>query len=331
MKRREFIGLIGGVAAAWPLAAIFGAGLAHTQPLPRVPRLGILRYGSPTEDGSMEPFLSGLGALGYFDGKNITIDYRHADGDIERLPRLASELVASKPDVMVAFGGDLAPFVRDATQTIPIVFSVSADPVQLRLVASLNRPERNATGVTFLHEELGSKRLQLLKETAPLVSHVAFLWNSNHLDNDLADTSRSAKSLGVKLTSLPARSADELEAAFEQARTANVDAVYVVTSTLMVNQMPRIIKFATDQRLPLVGGWGAWASAGGLMSYGPDVNQMVRRTATFVDKILKGAKPMDLPVEQPTKFQLIVNNQTAKVLGIVVPTTLLARADEVIE
>lgn len=323
MKRRDVI--------VGSLATLFGASLARTQPLPKMPRLGILRYGSLKEDGGIEPFLKGLESLGYVDGKNITIDYRHADGNPDSLPRLAAELAASKPDIMVAFGGDLAPFVRDATQTIPIVFSVSADPVQLRLVASLNRPERNATGVTFLHDELGSKRLQLLKEAAPLVSNVGFLWNPNHLDNDLADTTRSAKSLGVKLTSLPARSADELEAAFEQARTSEVDAVYVVTSTLMVNQMPRIIKFATDQRLPLVGGWGAWASAGGLMSYGPDVNQMVRRTATFVEKILRGAKPMDLPVEQPTKFQLIVNNQTAQALRIVVPPTLLARADQVIE
>jgi putative ABC transport system substrate-binding protein len=323
MKRRDLI--------VGSLATLFGATRARAQATQKMPRLGILRYGTSKEDGPIEPFLRGLESLGYLDGRNITMDYRHADGNPDRLPRLAAELAASKPDIMVAFGGDIAPFVRDATQTIPIVFSVSADPVRLQLVESLNRPGRNATGVTFLHDELGSKRVQLLKEAVPSVSHVAFLWNPNHLDNDLADTTRSATPLGVKLMSLPARNVYELEAAFAQARTSKADAVYVVTSTLMVNHMPRILKFATDERLPVVGGWGAWAAAGALMSYGPDVNEMVRRTATFVDKILKGAKPTDLPVEQPTKFQLIINNQAAKSLGKVVPPTLLAHADEVIE
>ena len=310
---------------------MFWTGLGHTQQLARAPRLGILRYGSSKEDGGIEPFLVELRALGYREGLNINIDYRYAEGNADRLPLLASEIVLSKPDVMMAFGGDIAPFVRDATQTIPIVFSVSADPIQLRLVASLNRPERNATGVTFLHDELGSKRLQLLKEVVPGISRVAFLWNPNHLDNDLAETGRVAQSLSVKLLSLPARDAGQLETALEQARTAKVDAVYVVTSTLMVNRMARIVQFAANQGLPLVGGWGAWASAGGLMSYGPDVDVMVRRTAVFVDRILKGATPADLPVEQPTKFQWVINLHAAKALGLTVPPMLLARADHVIE
>ena len=262
---------------------------------------------------------------------DFALDFRHAEGNVGRLPLLAAELVGSKPDVIMAFGGDLAPFVRDATRTIPIVFSVSADPVRLRLVASLNRPERNATGVTFLHDELGSKRLQLLKEAAPQISYAAFLWNPNHLDNDLAETERAAQSRSVNLMSLPARNVDELEAVLDRAKTAGVNAVYVVTSTLMVNHMARIVQFAADQRLPLVGGWGAWASAGALMSYGPDVNLMVRRTAALVDKILKGAKPADLPVEQPTKFQLTVNLKTAKALGLNIPEAFLLRADHVIE
>jgi putative ABC transport system substrate-binding protein len=305
--------------------------LGHTQQLARAPRLGILRYGSPKEDSGIEPFLVGLRALGYREGSNINIDYRYAEGNTDRLPLLASEIALSKPDVMMAFGGDIAPFVRDATQTIPIVFSVSADPIQLRLVASLNRPERNATGVTFLHDELGSKRLQLLKEIVPRISYVAFLWNPNHLDNDLAESERVAQSLSVKLLSLPARDASQLEMALEQARTANVDAVYVVTSTLMMNRMARIVQFAANQGLPLVGGWGAWASAGSLMSYGPDVDIMVRRTAVFVDKILKGARPADLPVEQPTKFQLVINLNVAKALGLNVQPMLLTLADHVIE
>ena len=323
MRRRDVI--LGGSAS------VLWTGFGHTQQLAKAPRLGVLRYGLPKDDAGLGPFLAGLRALGYLEGKNINIDYRYAEGNADRLPLLAREIAASKPDVIMAFGGDVAPFVRDATQAIPIVFSVSADPVQLRLVASLNRPERNATGVTFLHDELGAKRLQLLKEVVPRISRVAFLWNPNHLDNDLAETGRVAQSLSVKLLSLPARDPAQLEIALEEARTARVDAIYVVTSTLMVNSMARIVKFATDQGLPLVGGWGAWALAGALMSYGPDVNVMVRRTAEFVDKILKGARPADLPVEQPTKFQLVINHNAARALGLTVPPMLLARADEVIE
>jgi putative ABC transport system substrate-binding protein len=247
------------------------------------------------------------------------------------LPELAAEIANSKPDIMLALGGDIAPFVRDASKSIPIVFSVSADPVRLALVASLNRPERNATGITFLHDELGSKRLQLLKEAAPKVSHVAFLWNPNHLDNDLALSERAAQSLGVKLLSLPSRTTDELAASLQQARQGGVDAIYVVTSTLMVNNMARIVQFAAEQRLPLIGGWGAWTAAGSLMAYGPDVNLMIHRAASFIDKILKGAKPADLPVEQPTKFQLVVNLKTARALGLQLSPTFLATADEVIE
>ena len=269
MRRRDVI--VGGCTS------ILWTALGNTQQLAKAPRLGVLRYGSLKDDDRIEPFLVGLRDLGYLEGKNINIDYRYAERNADRLRPLAAEIVASRPDVMMAFGGDIAPFVRDATQTIPIVFSVSADPVQLRLVASLNRPARNATGVTFLHDELGAKRLQLLKEVVPRISRVAFLWNPNHLDNDLAETERVAQSLSVKLLSLPARDPAQLEIALEETRTASVDAIYVVVSTLMVNSMARIVRFATDQGLPLVGGWGAWASAGALMSYGPDVNVMVRR------------------------------------------------------
>jgi putative tryptophan/tyrosine transport system substrate-binding protein len=296
-----------------------------------VPRLGILRYGTPADDIQIEPFVNGLRDLGYVEGKNIAFDYRHAEGNADRLPGLAADLVGSKPDIMVAFGGDIAPFVRDATQTLPIVFSVSADPIRLGLVAHLNRPGGNATGVTFQQDELGSKRLQLLKEAAARISHVGFLWNPDHLDNDLAETESAARSLSVQLTSLPARDLNELDAALAQATAAQVDALYVVSSTLLVNNTKRIIKFASDQRLPMVGGWGAWASAGALLSYGPDVSVMVRRTATFVDKVLKGAKPADLPVEQPTKFELVVNLNSAKALGLNIPEAYILRADKVID
>lgn len=323
MRRRDV--LVGGaVMALFP-------GTARAQTRAESPRLGMLRYGTPNDDKALEPFLTAMTALGYVDGKTVNYDYRYAKGDVEKLPGLANELVAAKPDIMMAFGGDLAPYVRDATKSLPIVFSVSADPIRLGLVASLNRPERNATGVTFLHEELGSKRLQLLKEAAPHIQQVAFLWNPKHLDNELAGTSKAAQALNVKLLSLPVGTANELSPAFAQAAAAGADCVYVVTSTLMVNLMPQIVGYAVDKRLPLTGGWGAWASAGALMSYGPDVNLMVSRTATFVDKILRGAHPADLPVEQPTKFELTVNVKAAKALGLSIPESYLVGADHIIE
>lgn len=323
MRRRDII-VAGGVAALW-------SALARAQTRTAAPRLGMLRYGSPGEDGGLKPFLSAMSELGYVDGRTVQYDYRYAGNDAGRLPALAAELAASRPDVMMAFGGDIAPFVRDATQSLPIVFSVSADPVRLGLVASLNRPERNATGITFLHDELGSKRLQLLKEAVPRLSRVAFLWNPDHLDNELPETSRAAQALKMELLSLPVRKTDELQAAFDRATAARVDSVYVVTSTLMVNSMPRILSFATENRLPLIGGWGAWASAGGLMSYGPDVNLMVSRTAVFVDKILRGARPAELPVEQPTRFELTVNTKAARSLGLNIPESYLVRADHILE
>lgn len=323
MKRRDLV-VGGGVALLWN-------SLAHAQGPAGLPRLGMLRFGTKTEDGALKPFLDAMNALGYVENKTVQYDYRYAGNDAGRLQALADELVASRPNIMMAFGGDMAPHVRDATKSLPIVFSVSADPIRLGLVASLNRPERNATGVTFLHDELGSKRLQLLKEAAPRISRVAFLWNPNHLDNELADTSRAAQTLGLDLLSLPVRRTEELQPAFDRATAGGADCVYVVTSTLMVNSMARIVQYAVENRLPLVGGWGAWASAGGLMSYGPDVSLMVSRTATFVDKILRGARPADLPVERPTRFELTINLRAAKSLGIDISERYLVGADHVLE
>lgn len=323
MRRREL--LLGAGATA-----LF-SGTAGAQTRTGPPRLGVLRYGSPKDDKAMQPFLSAMNSLGYIAGKTVSYDYRYANGAVDRLPGLASELAASSPNIMMAFGGDLAPYVRDAARSLPIVFSVSADPVQLGLVASLSRPERNATGVTFLHDKLGSKRLQLLKEAVPHVEQVAFLWNPKHLDNDLADTSRAAEGLKVRLLSLPVITAAELQPALDQATAAGVDSIYVVTSTLLVNLMPQIIRYANNKRLPLVGGWGAWAMAGGLMSYGPDVDVMVSRTAAFVDKILKGTRPSDIPVEQPTKFELTLNLKAAKAIGVRIQESYLVGVDHIIE
>jgi putative ABC transport system substrate-binding protein len=324
LKRREFITLVGGAVAAWPLPA-------RAQQVARRPRLAVLLYSTPQGDPNTEAFLRGMRDLGYVDGQNIDIEYRYAQGKPERLPDLAEQLVSSKPDVMFALGGDVAPFLRKVTQTIPIVYAMSADPVQLGLAANLARPGGNATGVTFLQDELSAKRLEVLKEAAPRISRVAFLWNPEHADNELNGAKRAAAAHGIRLQSVEVRQTGDLDAAFSAATRAGIDAIYVVSSRHTVANLPRIVDFATKNRLPLVGGWGAWAQAGGLLSYGPNVGEMVRHSALYVDKILRGAKPSELPVQQPTHFELLINLKTAKALGLEVPPTLLARADEVIE
>jgi ABC-type uncharacterized transport system substrate-binding protein len=210
------------------------------------------------------------------------------------------------------------------------VFVSSADPVQLGFVASLGRPGGNATGVTLLLDKLASKRLELLKEAAPRISRVAFLWNPDHVDNELHEAEVAARRLGIELQLLPVRGPAEFEPAFASA-SGRVDALYAVSSRLIVRNIDSIVHFAARNQLPVAGGWGAWAQQGALLSYGPNVEDMVGRAAAYVDRILKGAKPTDLPVQQPAKFELVINVKIAKALGLTILPTLLARADEVIE
>jgi putative ABC transport system substrate-binding protein len=294
-------------------------------------RLGVLLYSTPQEDPQRKALEEGLRDLGYIDGQNISIEYRFAEGKAERLPELATDLVRLKPDVLFPIGGDVAPFVSKATQTIPIVFVMSADPLQLGLVASVARPGGNATGFTFLQDELASKRLELLKEVAPRISRVAFLSNPDHPDNELRIARRAATVLGVHLQPIEMRGPGDLDGALEAVTHASVDALYVVASRQTVASLPRIVSFAMKNELPLAGGWGAWAQAGGLLSYGPNVGEVVRNAATYVDKIFKGANPGDLPVQQPTRFELLINLRSAKALGLSIPESFLLRADKVIE
>jgi len=327
MRRREFILLLGGAAAAhvsWPLTA-------RTQQANRIPRLGVLLFSTPQNDPSMAVARRGLRDLGYIEGQNLAIEYFYAEGRPERLPALAAELVGTKPDVMFAIGGDVTPAAVKATQAIPIVFTSSADPVQLGFVASLARPGGNATGVTFLLDELASKRLEILKRAAPHVSRVGFLWNPDHLDNELVGAERAAASLGVELKPFAIRGPNDFDAAFSGAMQARVDSLYVVSSRLTLLNLGRIVNFAAEHRLPLAGGFGAWAKQHGLLSYGPNVDDMVRRAVSYIDRILKGTRPADLPVQQPTRFELIINLKTAKALGLDVPAQLQQLADEVIE
>ena len=320
MRRREFITLAGG-AAMWPIGA-------STQPK-SILRLGVLLYSNP--DPQMAAVHRGLSELGYVEGRNIAFEYRYAEGRLERLPVLAAELVILGPNVILAIGGDVAPIAKKFDETIPLVFVSSADPEQAGLVVSLRRPGGNATGVTLLQDVLASKRLELLKETVPRISRVAFLWNPDHPDNEQREAQRAAQALGVQLHLIEVRRPDDFESAFRAASDAGIDAIYVVSSRQTVVNIKRIVEFATRNRLPLAGGWGAWAKEGGLFSYGPDGISMAGRAATYIDKIFKGAKPADLPVEQPSKFELIINLKTAKALGVTVPYSVLARADELID
>ena len=294
------------------------------------PLVGVLLFGSPATDNAAA-FRRGLADLGYVEGRNVVLEYRFAEGKAERLPELARELVRSKPSVILALGGDVAPAVKSATATIPIVAVVSLDPVQAGLVADLARPGGNITGVTFVSSELAAKRLQLLKEVAPAISRIAVLWNPAHPDFEYRETLVAAQRLGGQVQSLEVGHPGGFDAAFEAATTARAEAVIVASSRQMTLNRQQIIALAAKRRILVVSGWGPWAQAGALLSYGPDIDAIVRRSAIHVDKILKGARPGELPIEQPTKFELVINQKTARAFGLTIPQSLVSRADRVIE
>ena len=317
---------------AFALAILLSAALAaYGQPGRKVARLGVLIFSTPTTDPNLRAFVAGLRDLGYVEGQNIALEYRYAEGRPERVRDLALQIASMKPDVIVVLGGDMVPFVKDATSTVPVVMLTSQDPVEAGVVASFARPGGNLTGVAFVSSETAGKRLQLLKEAMPSLTRVGVLWNPDHPDGEYRDTAAAARRLGVHLQSLEVRRPEDFEGVFQVAARGRPEALMVVSSRFMNLNRPRILEFATTQRIPLATGWGPWARAGSLLSYGPDLDTLVRRAATHVDKILKGAKPADLPVEQPTKFELAINLRTAKALGLTIPPSLLARADQVIE
>jgi putative ABC transport system substrate-binding protein len=323
IRRRAFlVGLSG--AAAWPLAA--GA-----QQGTRMRRIGVLLFGTPETDPNVGAFLRGLRELGYVESQNILIEYRYAEGKPDRLRGLAAELVTIEPDLIFALGGDVAPSVRAATSTIPIVMAVSNDPVQAGLVASLHHPGGNITGVTFVSSDLAARRLQFLHEIATDLNRVGVIWNPDHVDPEYREAQTAAKTVGVQIHSLEVRKAEDFEEAFQSATKADVQALMPITSRLMTNNRARIISFSNERRLLLACGFGPWAKEGALLSYGPDTNAVTQRAAAYVDKILRGAKPNELPIEQPTKFQLIINNKAARSLGVTIPSMLLATADQVID
>jgi putative ABC transport system substrate-binding protein len=331
MRRREFITLLGGTAATWPLGA------RAQQPAGRVYRVGYLAGGSrQTQPHLIKAFDEGLRSLGYRVGQNVVIEYRFADGEVQRLPALAAEMVRLGVDVIVS-GNHLSTIAAmKATTTIPIVMTSSADPVSTGLVASLARPGGNVTGFSLdggNEGEMQGKRLGILKETLPNLTRVGMLWNPDGaLDPARLDSMRGlTQPLGLKLVAVEARGLNTLDQAFATMVREQMQAFILVSDTVLFNYRQHIAALALKNRLPSTSSLKEFAEAGLLLSYGPDFQSLYGGAAVFIDKIFKGAKPADLPVEQPTKFELIINLKTAKALGIIVPPTLLARADEVIE
>jgi putative tryptophan/tyrosine transport system substrate-binding protein len=333
MKRREFITLLGGAAAAWPLAA-------RSQQATKMPRIGILSPGrselpDPTLN-MLNAFLQGLHELGYTEGQNLAIERRYADGSSDRLRELAAELVRRKPDIIVAFSTTAARPAKQATGAIPIVAVAMADPVADELIASLARPGGNVTGTTFLGPELVAKRLQLLREIVPGLSRVAALWHPNaYSERTMADVLNeievAARTLGLQLQLVPALGSDDFVSAFAAMAREHADALIVMPSPMLFGEYRRIASIAANSRLPAMGAAREFVDLGGLMSYGANLPDLARQSATYVDKILKGAKPAELPVEQPIKFELVINLKTARELGLTISREYQLVADDVVE
>jgi putative ABC transport system substrate-binding protein len=325
LQRRKFIAALGG-AAAWPLAA-------RAQQPAKVARIGFLSLGPASVWSSrVEALRAGLRDLGWVEGKNVVIEFRWAD-NVSQLPQLAAALVRMNVDVIFASSSTMVEPARQATKTIPIVFSNHADPISTGHVASLNRPGGNITGLSELATELNAKALEILKEALPHATRIGVLWNPTTPSQvpGLQAVKAAGAKLGLALHVVSAVSVEEFDGALASMAQEGVGGVFVVPSPLTTMQRTPLVQLALRYRLPTMFQSKESLEAGGLMSYGADRDDLVRRAAAYIDKILKGAKPADLPVEQASRYQLIINLKTAKALGLEIPTTLLARADEVIE
>jgi putative tryptophan/tyrosine transport system substrate-binding protein len=327
MDRRAFAsGAVGTL-----LAGVFPA---HAQPANKVPRIGVLHPGTPASSPqSVEAFRQGLREHGYEEGKNIVVERRYSESRLERVTEVAAEFVRLKVDVIVTSLDVATAAVKQQTQTIPIVMAISIDPVATGFVSSLAHPGGNVTGLSTMSPELAAKRLELLREAVPGLSRVAFMWNTNVPGNllEYKEAGDAARSMRLQLQSVEVRSVDDFERAFSALKTGGAEALIVAGSGLTSTNAGQIANLAMKQRLPSMVSSRDRVDAGGLIAYGPNLAELWRRAATYVDKILKGAKPGDLPIEQPTKFELIINLKTAKALGLTLPPSLLRRADEVIQ
>jgi putative tryptophan/tyrosine transport system substrate-binding protein len=329
MRRRDLLGVLGSAVLAWPPAA-------RGQQVGKVPRIGYLSPGSasPGPLAYHDEFQRGLRELGYVEARNIVIEYRFADGKFDRLAALAAELVQLNVDVIVSVVTQASVAAKNATRTIPIVIVSVGDPVGAGLVASLARPGANVTGTSGMTTEVVGKSLGLFKQTVPKVSPMAVLWNPNNVvyqGQMLRETEVTAQTLGIQLQMFGARGPDEFNRTFAAIASARAASLLVLPDPVFSAHTARIADFADKSRLPAMYGLREDAAAGGLMAYGPNYADLYRRAASYVDKILKGAKPADLPVEQPSKFEFVINLKTAKTLGLTIPPGVLAIADEVIE
>jgi putative ABC transport system substrate-binding protein len=305
---------------------------AEAQQPAKIPRIGVLISGRPSiASRRIQAFKSGLRELGYVEGKNITLEYRYAEGKVESVSDLAADLVRLKVDIIVTDTSNATQAAKNATKIIPIVFTTANDPVGDGQVDSLARPGGNLTGLSILALDLNGKRLELLKEAFPNISRLGFLTRIGPTSEQrFKEAETVAKGLGLQLQYVAAKDAEDLENALDVAKRAGVQALLAHPSTFVATNRARIIELSIKNRLPVIYGSGDHAEAGALMSYGPDLVDNYRRAGTYVDKILKGAKPADLPVEQPIKFELVINLITAKKMGLIIPANVLARADRVI-
>jgi putative tryptophan/tyrosine transport system substrate-binding protein len=330
MRRREFITLIGGAAAGWPLAV-------HAQQAKKIPRIGWIILGSPAGGVAdifsyYDSFRGGLTDLGYVEGSNIVLIVRSAEGVPERLPSLIDELLREDVSVVVSPGPAIR-VVRERIKSIPLVFAFSGDPVAAGFVDTLSHGKGNLTGLSYMAVELNGKRLDLMKELLPTVSRVTLLTNPIHPGEHLevAESQRVATKLGISLQYLQVRTPPEFDAAFRAMSDSNTQGIVAVPDNLIMLERTRLADFAKDKRIPVISGWSEFAESGGLMTYGPNSIKFFRRLAAYVNKIITGAKPNEIPIEQPTTFELVINLKTAKSIGLAIPPALLGRADEVIE
>ena len=335
LRRESTLAKVWGLAVGLALALVFAALAAEGQQAAKLYRLGYLSIGSESEAlHRLDVFRQGLRELGYLEGRNVALEIRYAEGNAERLPDLAAELVRLKVDVIVTQSGVATIAAKQATQTIPIVMASSGDAVRQGIVASLARPGGNVTGLTNISPEVSRKRLQILREMLPRLSRVGVLWCGGPSpvgEQEWAETQTAAKVLGVQVSSLEARSREDLASAFASAVKHRVQAVLMFDCSLLNPSVAQIVELSRKHRLPAMYPYARYPNAGGLMSYGANELDPPRRAATYVDKILKGAKPADLPVEQPTKFELVINMKTAKTLGLTIPPSVASRVDQVIQ
>jgi putative ABC transport system substrate-binding protein len=323
MRRREFITLFGGAAATWPLAVRAQKSL---------PRIGWLVFGDAKLGPIDQSLKDALAQAGLFDGRNIEIVFRYANGRSDRLAELSAELIAQKPNLLLGVGSPVVvPLFEASKGGVPIVGGVSESPMRAGLAVSLARPSKNFTGITFLTDEMAAKRMQILKEVVPSAKRVAVIFNPQHFDDEVTFARRGAESLGIELTTHPINDVTDLDAALHAVSASRADSLLVISSRLTGILAAKIAQYGQEHRLPVIASWREFVASGALLSYGPSRIFEAKRLAGYVQKVLDGEKPADLPIELPVKFEIVINLKTAKTLGLTVPPSLLARADEVIE